>query len=308
MIFINKILYWVFMDKVMALTLAAVFSFSFIQTLDAQETSMGFQVSAVNPKSNEPLEQKSLKILQTPSEIILKTHSPNGQPPIALDTPVSANDFRWGVKVGKRLINRIGVQTLAPMAENGHAGAQFELATLYYNGWGVSQNYKLAAEWYRKAAAQGYDNSQHVLGNLYDKGEGVPQDKTEASNWWRKAAEQGHIVAQITLAERYSEPSGGLENYEEAAKWYKSAAKNGSSIAQFKLAEMYELSRGLPQDNAMAHMWYNIASATDERPDYRELAIRERDRVGKNMIPVDLMDAQQMATQCMSSGYKNCRR
>ena len=39
--------------------------------------------------------------------------------------------------------------------EQGHAGAQSDLAASYRNGWGVSKDYVKAVNWYRKAAEQG---------------------------------------------------------------------------------------------------------------------------------------------------------
>ena len=286
--------------------LAVTSSFSFIQTLDAQEANKGFQVSSVNPKSDKPPEQKSLEILQAPSEIILKTQPPNSQLEKFPTSPVLAKDFDWGVKIMDGVAYRAGIQKLEPLAKSGHADAQFQLGLMIYNGWGTPRNYRRAAVWYREAAIQGYDNSQYALGNLYDNGEGVPQDKTEAAVWWRKAAEQGHVLAQLSLARRYSELSDGHENLKQTARWYQAAAVNGSTIAQIELAKMYQLGRGLPQDNAMAHMWYNIAGATAENPDYWEIAFRKRDDIGNKMTSADLADAQRMATQCMIGGYKNC--
>jgi TPR repeat protein len=47
---------------------------------------------------------------------------------------------------------------------------------MYHNGLGVSQDYKLAMEWYQKAASNGSDVAQNNIGSLYDNGLGVSQD------------------------------------------------------------------------------------------------------------------------------------
>ena len=44
---------------------------------------------------------------------------------------------------------------LRPLAEQGIADAQYNLGVMYYNGWGVPQDYSAAVSWYRKAAEQG---------------------------------------------------------------------------------------------------------------------------------------------------------
>jgi len=51
-----------------------------------------------------------------------------------------------------------------PLAEQGHAVAQFSLGVMYRKGQGVSQNYKTAAKWFRLAAEQGDAAAQFNLG------------------------------------------------------------------------------------------------------------------------------------------------
>jgi TPR repeat protein len=58
-------------------------------------------------------------------------------------------------------------------AEQGFAAAQTSLASLYYHGEGVEQDYVQAREWYRKAAEQGDATAQESLGILYERGLGV---------------------------------------------------------------------------------------------------------------------------------------
>jgi hypothetical protein len=48
-------------------------------------------------------------------------------------------------------------------------------------------------------------------------------------------------------------------------------------------------------------MWFNIA-AIDGNAD----AIKNRDIVAKLMTPAQLAQAQQLATRCMKSSYKDC--
>src|SRR5262249_13137510 len=64
-----------------------------------------------------------------------------------------------------------------PIAMAGDPAAQLGVATLYYGGRGVALDYRLAFEWYSKAAEQGVAQAQYMLGALYRDGKGVEQDE-----------------------------------------------------------------------------------------------------------------------------------
>src|SRR5690349_9664224 len=59
-----------------------------------------------------------------------------------------------------------------PLAEQGHARAQYNVGNMYDNGQGVPQDYATAVSWYQKAAKQGNAGAQGLLGVMYDKGQG----------------------------------------------------------------------------------------------------------------------------------------
>jgi Caspase domain/Sel1 repeat len=101
-------------------------------------------------------------------------------------------------------------------AEQGHVGAQFELAEWY------SQDPRIT-RWWRKAAEQGYAPAQDVLGMRYAEGFGVTQDGAEAMRWLRKAAEQGEDGAQSALGFRYAQGRGVTQDAAEAARWFQKA-------------------------------------------------------------------------------------
>jgi len=70
-----------------------------------------------------------------------------------------------------------------PLAEQGHARAQYSLGFLYDKSRGVMKDYAEAVRWYRKAAGQGYARARNNLGVMYAEGRGVPQDHAEAVRW-----------------------------------------------------------------------------------------------------------------------------
>ncbi len=80
------------------------------------------------------------------------------------------------------------IAELMKRAEQGDASAQDNLGSMYYNGRGVSQDYKEALRWYRAAAEQGDASAQYGLGFMYYNGQGVPQDYIQAHMWYNLAA------------------------------------------------------------------------------------------------------------------------
>jgi uncharacterized protein len=74
-------------------------------------------------------------------------------------------------------------------ADAGDPDAQVELADKYEHGEGLEQNYRLAAEWYRKAAEHvpdlgGSGQGRYRLAQLYMEGLGVPRDYFQAYLWF----------------------------------------------------------------------------------------------------------------------------
>ena len=141
---------------------------------------------------------------------------------------VYADDYQDGMDAFIKKDFKAALKKLKPLAEKGHAKAQYRLGLSYERGKGVSEDYKEAAKWYQLAGEQGFANAQYRLGFLYEKGQGVPQDYKEAVKWCRLSAEQGDVEAQFTL---------GL---------------------------MYDFGQGVPQDYALAHMWFNLCGSSGD--------------------------------------------
>jgi hypothetical protein len=149
-----------------------------------------------------------------------------------------------------------------PLAEQGNAGAQFNLGLMYEQGWGILQDYSAAVTWYRKAADQGNARAQVNLGAMYGNGRGVPQDYATQVTWVRKAADQGDAVAQR------------------------------------QLGYLYQNGQGVPQDSVQAHMWYNLAAAhTASETFERSIAMANRDSVAALMTLEQIAEAQRLARE-----------
>ena len=106
---------------------------------------------------------------------------------IALAVPTWA-DYEAGINAYRRADYATALREWRPLAEQGHAGAQYYLGLCYDFRKGVPQDFAMARQWYEKAAAQGHAGAQNNLGGLYEFGHGVTQDDVLAYMWYHLAA------------------------------------------------------------------------------------------------------------------------
>ncbi len=135
--------------------------------------------------------------------------------------------FEEGLAAYERGDYETALQEFKPLAEKGHAGAQFNLGVMYDEGHGVPKDYVEAFKSYKKAAEQGHGKAQHNLGFMYFMGKGVTQDYVEAFKWFKKAAEKGYAMAQHILGYMYFMGKGVTQDYVMANMWYNLAAAQG---------------------------------------------------------------------------------
>ena len=155
-------------------------------------------------------------------------------------TTSQAGPYEDGDLAFRRKNYEVAMRQWYPIAVAGHPAAQLGVATLYYGGRGVVLDYRLAFEWYSKAAEQGVAQAQYMLGALYRDGKGVEQDEGKAVVLFRKAAEQGIHGAQYSLGLSYLKGSGVEADYSEAYYWLSLAAKAaGTDNAQLRTTARY---------------------------------------------------------------------
>jgi len=132
--------------------------------------------------------------------------------------------------------DRIGYLSLV-----GVPSAQYQVAMMYYQGEVRPQDYKAAADHFRKAAGKGFSPAKYMIGCMYLEGNGVELSYAESFKWITEAAEEGYAPAQVVLGQMYDEGAGVSRNLKEAAKWYGMAAKQGNEAAKKKLLEIGSL-------------------------------------------------------------------
>lgn len=86
-----------------------------------------------------------------------------------------------------------------PLAQRGHAEAQYNLGWLYANGNGLHVDMSQALHWWNAAAIQGHADAEFALGLAYTLGEGVKKDLNAAAGWFLMAAQRGHAEARESL-------------------------------------------------------------------------------------------------------------
>ena len=158
---------------------------------------------------------------------------------LVLVQPVAAQSFKPDHDAGwKAFVQRdyaTALRHIRPLAEQGHAYAQYRLGYMYEEELGVAQDYEEAVRWYRKAADQGDASAQHTVGLMYHGGYGVPRDNKEAVRWYRLAANQGQANAQSDLGYMYANGKGVRQDHVMAYVWYSVAAANGHHPATHRL-------------------------------------------------------------------------
>lgn len=84
---------------------------------------------------------------------------------------------------------------VVPLAEGGHALAQYQMGLMLEQGQGTAPDLAEAYKWYRKAADQGIADAYFALGQIYQGGVAVPKDAIQAYAAFDVAATLGHAVS-----------------------------------------------------------------------------------------------------------------
>jgi len=107
---------------------------------------------------------------------------------LLLSLSVHADDFIDGFEAAKKGDFKTAMKLWRPMAEQGHAKAQYNLGLMYARGDGVPEDDKQAVKWLRLAAEQGDAKAQAVLAYMYGEGDGISEDNKQAVKWYQLAA------------------------------------------------------------------------------------------------------------------------
>ncbi|MBB55470.1 MAG: hypothetical protein CMF67_13955 [Magnetovibrio sp.] len=130
------------------------------------------------------------------------------------------------------------------MSSNGGVDAH-QRGMLHYRGNTVPKSLSEAAKWFRIAADNGHAGAQYNLGIMAFLGQGMTKDYTKAAKWFRMAGEQNHAAAQYNLGFLYYVGRGVAKDDASAYVWIDRAASLGDKKAEQAL---YTLRRTLPPE------------------------------------------------------------
>lgn len=116
---------------------------------------------------------------------------------------------------------------LATRANGGEIQAQLALGAIYATGAGISQDDKVALDWFKKAATAGDREAQSIVGNFYAAGRGVAIDLPESRRWHQLAADRGNPDSQRMLGLIYARGEGAPLDYRSAYFWFALSAIGG---------------------------------------------------------------------------------
>lgn len=92
------------------------------------------------------------------------------------------------------------LQEIIQAAEQGDPHYQWLLGMSFFRGGkGLKQDFQLAALWLTKSAEHDYAEAQYDLAEMYYRGFGIPKNPEQAMIWYAKAADQGDERAQRAL-------------------------------------------------------------------------------------------------------------
>lgn len=137
------------------------------------------------------------------------------------------------------------------------------------------------------AAAQVSVGEQYAkAGGTASDPDDARDDWKKAADWYRKAADQGNVAGEIHLAESYRDGRGVARDMTQAAAWYRKAADQGDVGAQGTLAMLYTMGQGVPQSDVDAYFWFDLAASAPSAGQQRYAANRQN--VGTRITAEDL--------------------
>jgi len=123
------------------------------------------------------------------------------------------------------------------LAEKGNTTAMINLANMFQQGQGVTENQRHALSYVEEAAQLGDKRAQYELGTAYESGITLNRNIEQAAYWLKKSAENGSPDGQFAYAvllatvpdeeSKTGDKQVSAANKERAICWLKEAHKNG---------------------------------------------------------------------------------
>lgn len=175
----------------------------------------------------------------------------------------SALSFDGDLELGIFKLNggefKEAIKEFEPLVAEGYSPAEYQMALIYQNGYGVAKDLQKAYELFSLSAAQNNPDALFSLALMYSEGKPVKKDLKMAFVLTEKAADKELASAQFNLGVMYHNAQGVDRDYLKASRWYRKAAEQNYALAQFNLALMYFEGKGVPKSIEDSYIWNIIA-------------------------------------------------
>lgn len=135
--------------------------------------------------------------------------------------------------------DQAAVKWLTRAADQNNPDGKLWLGYCHYHGFGIEQNYEVALELFKQAAAFGLSDAMILIAQIYIKGSGVEIDYKEALIWLNKAIKLNNEYAFYLMGHIYANGKGVEKDKNRAFSWYEKAALLNVEEAQYLLAFNY---------------------------------------------------------------------
>lgn len=185
-------------------------------------------------------------------------------------------DYEQGVFQLNRGEFKAAIEEFTPLLTEEYAPAQYQMALIYLNGYGVIKDKQKALELIIKAAEQNYPEALFNLSVFYTEGDLVKKNLKTAFKYMEKAANKNLPSAQFNLGVMFANGEGTPKDPTRAARWYEKAARQNYVFAQFNLALMYFEGKGVRLNLQESYIWNIIAAKSGYEPAIKSKAMDER--------------------------------
>jgi TPR repeat protein len=159
-------------------------------------------------------------------------------------------------------------------ADNTNYAAMKSLGFLLMRGYGVDKNLDAAKYWLTRAAKEGGNRrAMYNLGALCSRRISDPNSIIQAFQWYQQSAELGDPLACFELAQYYYYGWGVQRDLDRYRTWRFKAATLGATEAQFQMGSAYRTGDGVPKDIETSLMWYLKAAAKNHPKAFYDLAV-----------------------------------
>lgn len=166
---------------------------------------------------NKAVEAKSTFAMTSLADYLLRTH-PEDDPKIDL-----------------------ALSMLVMAAAQGDPAAHFMLGVCAYNGIGQKKDLGVALNFFKHAAESNYAPAAYNIAMMYLEGNGVSQNDKEGVRWLEKAANLNHTDAMVKLAACLINGVGGMMDIDYAMHLLRKAARMGNTDAEILIEKILKM-------------------------------------------------------------------